>query len=447
MLHVFNTAYHPKLVKSMTRATMENTTLLNSFLSLTFIAVLYTHIPDLYLFSWAAGQFLLITVRHYEIRRLDDTLKSDLCSAQHYLNYHLYLVIASGVMWGAGTFLTVWFAPMIYHFFPLILSAGITAGALPLLGPVFHIYFAYTLAVLLPLSVALFSVLQPVHIAMSLLVIAYLVTLYRGALAFYKNLQKSLELQQQLQELNDTLQNKVNESIETIRRKDQQMIQQSRFAQMGEMLSMIAHQWRQPLNIIGLQIQDLKDAYAYGELNEHYLNDMVERSMLQVNYMSETIDDFKKFFLPNRKRQHFSVQEAIDRATHLLTATLTSYRIELTCRGKDFTLYGAQNEFIQVMINLIGNAKDIFAHHAIENPLIAITLTNRSVEIEDNAGGIDERIIDRIFEPYFTTKESLQGTGLGLYMSKGIVEAMSGTITVKNGKQGAIFRLTFAKVS
>ena len=214
---------------------------------------------------------------------------------------------------------------------------------------------------------------------------------------------------------------------------------------MGEMIGAIAHQWRQPLNTLGLIIQDLEEAYGFGELDEKYIKDTVQTSMKQINFMSKTIDDFRNFFRINKKITHFSVKQAIQETVNIVLAQLKHHNIKITISGDDFEIKGFDNEFKQTILNIIGNAKDMIMENNISNPEIQIWLKDKKVYISDNAGGIPKEIIKRIFEPYFTTKEQGKGTGMGLYMSKMIIEEnMGGKITAHNKNGGAEFVIDFS---
>lgn len=228
---------------------------------------------------------------------------------------------------------------------------------------------------------------------------------------------------------------------------EQLLIQQSKLAAMGEMIGMIAHQWRQPLNALGLQIQDIQEAWQYGELDEAYLDQAVAKAMQQINFMSKTIDDFRNFFQSSTTKERFNLKKAIEETLSLIGAQLNHHSIHVTIEGDDdLFVEGYLNEFKQALLNLITNAKDaIVDHHTTGSITLRITHDDRGnaiLSVCDNGGGIPEAIMDRIFEPYFTTKEQGKGTGIGLYMTNIIVEKHKGTISVANSDQGACFTVT-----
>lgn len=247
-----------------------------------------------------------------------------------------------------------------------------------------------------------------------------------------------------------TMEEKVQYAI--IERSEQTkiLIQQSRLASMGEMIGNIAHQWRQPLNALGLIIQKIEIFYERGKLNKESLEENVQKASLIIDSMSRTINDFRDFFKPNKQKEHFHIQELVSNVINLLEEGLNQSEISLIVEIEEPgpVLYGFKNEFSQVLINLINNSKDALIDRKVELKKIFIHAKQKDetlfVSVEDNAGGISEAIIDRIFEPYYTTKEEGQGTGIGLYMSKMIVEEnMQGLMRVKNTQRGALFSMIF----
>ncbi|MCT7609506.1 HAMP domain-containing histidine kinase [Aliarcobacter butzleri] len=248
----------------------------------------------------------------------------------------------------------------------------------------------------------------------------------------------------QEKKLNTELEEKV--IVETSKQKEQEqlLIQQTRLAAMGEMIGNIAHQWRQPLNALGLILQNLKFSYEIGELDEKMIDKSVKKATLLTENMSKTIDDFRNFFRPNKAKENFKINEGITKAVELIESTFEHNNIKLE---KDFVsseieFFGFANEFSQVILNILTNAKDAVLENKIENPLIIIQTKIDDeyiyISIKDNGLGIKDEIINKIFEPYFTTKDEGKGTGIGLYMSKIIIENnMNGKIEVKNEQNGA----------
>ena len=250
--------------------------------------------------------------------------------------------------------------------------------------------------------------------------------------------------QQMLEALNRTLEERIAAAVLELRQKDQALIQQNRLAAMGEMINNIAHQWRQPLNLISLIIQGLPE---YRNLSQAKLDHEVERVMDVIMHMSQTIDDFRNFFRQDKEKTHFTVNEAVIKAVEFITPSLNSMNISITLSEKsEISAFGYRNEYGQVLLNILSNAKDVLVERKIAEPVIAISIFRNGsrsvVTITDNAGGINSEIMPRIFDPYFTTKDTMHGTGIGLYMSKIIVEQnMGGILTARNTDNGASFRI------
>ncbi|WP_122893155.1 HAMP domain-containing sensor histidine kinase [Arcobacter peruensis] len=250
----------------------------------------------------------------------------------------------------------------------------------------------------------------------------------------------------ELNQLNHDLDKKIQEEVSKQSQQEKMLIQQSRFAAMGEMIGNIAHQWRQPLNAMGLVIQNLELAYEMEMIDEKYINRVITKSNRLLGSMSQTIDDFRNFFKPNKKVEVFSIKSSIDISIDIIKNTLENNMINIIENiDEKLTIKGFPSEFSQVILNLLGNAKDaLVENNDSSNREIIINVSKEGkdvlVKISDNAGGIPLNIIDDIFDPYFTTKEEGKGTGIGLYMSKMIIENnMDGSLLAKNENNGASF--------
>jgi len=225
------------------------------------------------------------------------------------------------------------------------------------------------------------------------------------------------------------------------------LIAQSRMAAMGEMIGAIAHQWRQPLNILAILVQDVPFSYESGNINEQYVNKFSDDAMEQIYFMSKTIDDFRSFFRSDKVAVDFSLAEQVNGSLHLVSDMFRAHGIHIEIsQNANPIVVGYPNEFSQVILNMAANSKDAFEYAGINGlRVLKVDIYEDggygAVVVSDNAGGVAEDIIDRIFEPYFTTKPEGKGTGIGLYMSKNIISNMNGTLTVKNRDNGASFEI------
>lgn len=262
---------------------------------------------------------------------------------------------------------------------------------------------------------------------------------------------EKIKVQKALEELNLTLEERVVQEVEKNRQKDQQLIQQSRLASMGEMISMIAHQWRQPLSAISSTVQGLHLKLALKKFDEALFIEKLSDVIRYAQYLSQTIDDFRQFFKPSKAKNKVSLEEVIEKVLDIIRVSLENKRIALNmdyCSNESLMTYA--NELMQVLLNLIKNAEDVLMENKIENPWIKIVTQKDEhsliLEISDNGGGIPEGVIERIFDPYFSTKNKKDGTGLGLYMSQKIIEEhCGGSLRASNGVEGAIFTITLPR--
>ncbi|RXJ77861.1 hypothetical protein CRV03_02505 [Arcobacter sp. F155] len=251
-----------------------------------------------------------------------------------------------------------------------------------------------------------------------------------------------------LENYNKELENEVSEAINSLRDKDQLLFQQSKLASMGEMIGNIAHQWRQPLNTLGLLIQKIEIKYQTNSLDEKALSDIVEKSKLLTNNMSETIEDFMSFFNPKVNNELFHIDDILSKTLTLFSArnNLCKINLENKLTSKK-SIKGSKNGLIQVLLNLLSNASDSMKDK--EECVIDLTLEEDDnhlyIFVKDYGSGIDKELIERIFEPYFTTKFKSQGIGIGLYMCKMVIEEnMKGSLIAQNDKDGAIFKITLS---
>ncbi len=271
-----------------------------------------------------------------------------------------------------------------------------------------------------------------------------------GVVAVFEDITEEHEAKDRLTQLNRTLEAKVSEKIEEIRTKERLLSEQARLVAMAEMMSAIAHHWRQPINNVAVLAQDLSEAEAYGELDRAYLQQGVKKIMQELHALSATIDRFGRFFLPDTHAAPFRAKAAIEETCALVGTQFDQLEIALTCHIPDtlshMEIMGYAGEFQQALLNLLLNAKDAIlarreqlqGRHPGE---ITLTLSRERqmllIRICDNGTGIDPEVRDRLFDPYFTTKRRTEGAGVGLYMVKMLVEkSMHGQIAPMTEKAG-----------
>jgi PAS domain S-box-containing protein len=269
-----------------------------------------------------------------------------------------------------------------------------------------------------------------------------------GSVEAFQDISRRKQAEQELKSLNENLEQRVHGEVAKNMEQERLLIQQSRLAAMGEMIGNIAHQWRQPLNALNLLLANIKDAFEYGELDRDYLDQALADGNQLVQRMSTTIDDFRNFFNPNKVIQNFSLNRAISAALSLVSHGFKNHNIAILVEeGEDWQARGFPNEFSQVLLNILANAKEAILERQVPQGKIEITLGAEGplvwVAVRDNGGGIPDAVMARIFEPYFTTKE--KGTGIGLYMSRMIMEHMHGAIGARNVDGGTEFRLELPK--
>ncbi len=244
----------------------------------------------------------------------------------------------------------------------------------------------------------------------------------------------------------NNLELRVKEEIEKNRAKDKILENQAKLAALGEMIGNIAHQWRHPITRLSLMIQNLKSLYESKKLTQEIFLRYYKQSLEQIDYMSETIEDFRNFYKEDKEKSLFDPAIAIDNAYKIVNASIKHEGINLSLHVEDkFKILGYQNQFSQVILNIIHNAKEALEENNIKDPIININIYKKDkkqyIDIQDNAGGIKMKNIDKIFDAYVTTKQKT-GTGIGLYMSRTIIEEnFNGKLYVKNDLNGAIFTI------
>ena len=260
--------------------------------------------------------------------------------------------------------------------------------------------------------------------------ITLLITIIMIAISFY--------ISKFIENIFNNYKQKVNEELKNVYEKEKLLIQQSKMAAMGEMIGNIAHQWKQPLSLISMSNSLLKLNQENNNFSKQEdINEAIENINISIKHLSTTIDDFRDFFKPDKSKKEYDLKMAFEKTNKLIKSQFKNNNIQLIENIHNINLYGYPNEFLQVLINIIKNAKDeLIKLDKDKKRLLFIDTYEKNdfaiIKIKDNAGGISENIIHRVFEAYFTTKDDDEGTGIGLYMSKQIIDGMNGTIEVEN---------------
>ncbi|WP_428024032.1 ABC transporter substrate-binding protein [Arcobacter sp.] len=295
-------------------------------------------------------------------------------------------------------------------------------------------------------------------IILALAGIIFLALLYRQKILNKMNISLNKIVKEKTEELvkiNSNLEQRIKEEVEENLRKDMLLQRQAKMASMGEMLENIAHQWRQPLSVISTGASGIRIKKEINDLDDKFLFDTLESIINSSTYLSQTIDDFRYFFKPDKEKRRFCIKDCFEKSLNILSSKFNNKNIKIIKNINKFDVLGHQSELIQVFINILNNAKDALEQSQYEKKLIFVDILKLEnkilIKIKDNAGGIDLKPLDKIFEPYFTTKHKSQGTGIGLYMVDQIISKhMNGLIEVSNIKytyeqakyKGALFTIT-----
>ena len=354
-----------------------------------------------------------------------------------YFRRVLYMVILSSLLTFTSALVIVTEDSFrIIWFYILILIAFVAGGKKE----------GYITALLSAMSILVSTIFVDLHLNEVTLTTA-LVGMVVFVLSMKYYVDKIESIEEAMNTLNASLSAKVDEKVEELHKQELVMIQQARLAQMGEMIAMIAHQWRQPLSSISAITSNMKISLAMGEeLSEQMLQDELDSIDARVELLSQTINDFRNFYTQNGHKQRFDITELLQQSIDVLSPALSSanVKIELNSLVKR-ELYSYESEIIQVFMNIIKNAIDVLKDKEGRRHIVIDAYEDKEhvyIQIEDNGGGIDEAIIDKVFDPYFSTKKEKNGMGLGMYMSHIIIkEHCKGEIGVENSLAGALFTI------
>jgi len=418
-------------------------------------------IPFNILISFMLVQFIIFIFRLKLSQKLLNNIKTlDTNTANKMLKKYLYFIFANSFLWGISTIfaLTYGTQEQVYIFMSMIFI--VIAGSLATLTPIFHAVFFFIFNIL---SFFIFSLIfigaNDTYYLIALILIMFSFVTLPAAYRIHTSMSDSISKSEEIQSLNYMLEVRVKEAILDTKKKEKLLQQQTRLAQMGEMMSMIAHQWRQPLGaisgaVIGIQTKQASGKFKL-EIEEdrddfmHFINKKHESINEYVQVLSNTIDDFRNFFKPDKEKELIALTTPIKRALQIVENSMNAKNIQLeVIFENDNKILMYQNEMMQVILNILKNSEDNFIEKETLDATISITCKKQNlyyiISICDNGGGISEDILAKVFDPYFSTKEERNGTGLGLYMSKIIVEEHNdGKLSVQNSANGVCFIIQF----
>ena len=451
--------YNKQLVRLLTEAKL-GSSVVNVVGPLIYFYVFFNTIPLYILISWVLIQITIFAFRMkvgFELSKILEFKSSSII--KKYLSIYLVLIFINAVMWGISAIPALMYGNQLQIIILTIAIFAILSGSILTLTHVFHAVFIYIIGII-PIFIAALIIVgaSQVHYLIALSLLLYSLGAISAAYMLHLYMSDSIEKNEEIALLNRQLKQKVENAVKDAKRMEIKLYEQSRLAQMGEMISMIAHQWRQPLGAISstsidlsmkmeLETFDLKEEQGREECQDYFVNGLGEINGFVQN-LTNTIDDFRNFYKPNKKSALISVREPIQKALNIVKPSFVSEGIEIvescTC-DKSADMFS--NEIMQVILNILKNAQDNFNEKAIKNPKITITSecnlgNTNTLKIADNGGGIAEDIIHKIFDPYFSTKSEKNGSGLGLYMSKIIIEDHhNGTLTAQNRDDGVCFTI------
>ena len=402
------------------------------------IYFLYEFVPFSILFIFAIIQFSLGFLRLWVSKKGHDLLVDENRSESiKYLKYLLVIIFLSALLIGCASFLCIYYEEVHQVYLLMALIFILLSGSITTLTSVFHAYLFFNLPILIILvSSLLISNRLDSYIIAAIITIYAVITLpasFRIFQSLKTNIEKTKLIKNQQEQL---LRNQEN------------IIRSEKMASMGEMIGNIAHQWRQPLQAISILTQKLQiTKMINGTITDEDIESMENKVAEQLDYLSDTIETFRNFIKEDKKKEEAILQKRIDNVLNLIGAAFKNKHIKIINNidySEPIKLTLILGELSQAIINILNNAKDVLLEKKIRDAWIKIDLVKEEnkviITIEDNAGGIPEEMIHKIFEPYFTTKHKSKGTGLGLHMSyKIIVESLKGDLYVENTQNGAKF--------
>jgi len=445
--------YHRELIETLLKSSLGLISL-NFLVPIIVFFLFKNHIP-LDIFSiWLFTHLLLFVFRFLLRTKILEVLyKSNSTVVKVYMKLYLLLIFLSALLWGGFFIISTIYMDELNHYISLAILLGFLVVNATVLSPIFH---ASLLFIITMVSLMLFNLIylggtyEDYLISLLLLVFAFIVS--SSNYTMYLLLNENIDKRNKSGQFNKLLEIKVKEAMADSDKKEALIQKQSALVQMGEMISMIAHQWRQPLGAIVAVSIDLKmqielELEEQREAYKEYLSESLKDIDSLVQNMTNTIDDFRNFYKPNKAHSITSISTPIEKAISIVKNSFKSDGITIIENydsRNEIDIY--VNEMMQVVLNILKNSQDNFREKDFSDKTISFMCKDIDdgvlVEICDNGGGIKKDVLSKIFNPYFSTKSEKNGTGLGLYMSKVIVEEHHfGSLSVYNTYDGACFSI------
>jgi len=444
-MQILKIKYYDDLIVDMLSSAVGAVVSSNIIASLIVVILLHSYIPDIHIFLWFSIQASIGVSRLWVGYKLSSFIKKqDKKSIKKYLSIYIAFISLSALSFGSIIYASFFYEiPEQVILIVGVIIIALTSGSIATLGTVFISFVAYMTFSIWPLIIALIIHGEMLYYVYAFVIfIFYILHIASGKRLFLRH-QKSIEYEREIKQLNSDLSKRIEGEVEKSRKKDKEIMRQSRLIQMGEMLSMIAHQWRQPLSAISATSSSLELKATLGKLDKDSVLKNAKNISKYTQHLSSTINDFRNFFKLNKTKTDISFTKLVEKSLSIIEVSMKTNNIILELKlNSTKTLNIYENEVNQVLLNILKNAEDVLIERDIANPKITIESKGMELFISDNAGGIPVDIIDSIFEPYFSTKTQNSGTGLGLYMSKIIIdEHCDGELSVKNNDDGAVFKI------
>jgi len=442
--------YNKQLIKLLIQAKV-GTSVVNIIGPLIYFYVFFNTIPLNVLISWVLIQIIIFAFRMkvgFDLLKILD-FKSTIAIKKH-LSIYLIFIFINAVMWGISAIPALMYGT---QFQIIILTIGIFAilsGSMLTLTHVFHAVFIYIIGVIPIFILALIIVgASQIYYLIALFLLMYSLGATSAAYMIHLYMNNSIEKNEEVVLLNRQLKQKVENAIQDTKLMERKLQEQSHLAQMGEMISMIAHQWRQPISTIAMGANNILVDIELDSIDKNSLTDRANDIVAKTVDLSKTIDDFRNFYKTNKQSVIKKLKDVIEKSLNIIKPSLVNHSINIIEEynsDEEIELY--DREVMQVILNILKNAQDNIKEKNIKKPYIKITTKDRTIYICDNSGGIPEDIIEKIFDPYFSTKDEKNGTGLGLYMSKTIIEKHhNGKISAQNTEDGVCFTIELGIIS